>query len=396
LRTTEGFRTLGADVEAACEGSADIERVLTGTAPTATMVIGETQLEISAVTDGAGVPHALLRLPTEAAGEAPAGSGSDDWVGRLRAALEERPVLAWLKDTTGRHLYVSRRYLEALQVPEDRLLGHTDDELAPGETVDGPRRSLAADGIEESQELEYTVPAFAHRPAFAAVRFLVRGPGGEVLGVCGLAAPLEQAQLVRLEADRLASERSTGINSSTQDELLRQWGVALAGVANNPDAAPVPSYAQTPRNEPPEPADDTIGPPEPGDGLGSASEATLTETPPPPNTPPAPELQPDLIQRWDECVQRLQEAKRWQDEVSQSRSVVQQAQEELSQALAERDAAQQGHDRLREEREQLERALTAERTRNEDLVRTIEQLRIQISDVGRTIDHALLEEQSWQ
>jgi PAS domain S-box-containing protein len=257
----------------------------------------------------------------------------------VRSSLEKSPVLAWLKDAAGRHLYVNRRYLEALGVAEERVLGHTDDELSPGETVDGPRRSLAEDGIEEPQELEYTVPAFGQRPAFAAVRFLVRGPVGEVLGICGLAGPLEQAQLVRQEADRIvAAERRAATPTGSQDDLLREWGVALASAA--------PPEMQ--RLEP---------------ELTSVEEAASVLA-------SGPEL--DLVQRWEE----------W-------RSILQQAQQQLTGALTQRDAAQEEHDRLRGERDELERALSAERMRGEELVRTIEQLRVQISDVGRTIEQAL-------
>ena len=369
MRTTEGFRALGPEIAAACRDSPEIDRVLTEVTETATAMIGQTPLQISAVTDGAGLRRALLCLTLDAEDETPAPAGSDDWVTRLSDCLKESSALAWLKDATGRHLYVNRRYLETLQVTEDTVLGRTDEELPPGETVDGPRRSRAEDGIEEPQELEYTVPAFAHRPTFAAVRFLVRDPDGHPLGTCGLAGPLDQAQLVRQEADRVA-RAATGPGLATQHELLREWGLA--------PAERTPPLPDGPWGVAPE----TLG------ALEEPSGAAAEERPP--GHAPGPEESSDLAGRWDECVQRLQgEAQSWQEEISRSRSMMRAAQERLTQATAERAAAERELDQLRGARDGLERLLSAERMRSEELVRTIEQLRVQISDVGRTIEHAL-------
>jgi PAS domain-containing protein len=333
VRSTEGFRALGLDVTDPSQGSPGLENVLTGTAPSATMVLGDTSLEITAVTDAAGTPYALVSgSPQNRADPHPA-AGSDDWVARLSGSLEESPALAWLKDAEGRHVYVNRAFTEALRVSEDQVLGRTDEELQPAETVDGPRRSITGDGVAEPDELEYTVPAFAERPAFAAVRFAVRDDDGNRHGVCGLAAPLERAQMVREEAARtLHAERGTELTpEAARAEVLYEWGLALADHRTDPsvdlaDAESIPPPPFSPPDNPP------------------------MEIPVPAAAQPL-----DLMERWDECVQRLQdEARRWQDEVAQSRAVVEEAQEEAIQALSERDEMAQRVASLQDEAQRLQ------------------------------------------
>jgi PAS domain S-box-containing protein len=336
LRSTDGLRELGVDWEAACEGSLELERVLVGEAECATLQLGETSFVLDAVKDSAGAPHALLTLPGEMpAGTIEAASDVDDPVAHLRAALDESPVIAWLKDPSGHYLHVNPRYVDDLGVTQDRLLGHTDADVSQSQTVDGPRLSGTQDGVEEPVELEYLVPAFGERPALTVIRFMIRDHGGEPVALCGMAAPLEESHRVRDEVARILKiERWSRMSSAAvRAELLVEWGLEL-GTAE----------------EPHERHADTVSPP-----LGeSHSEPALV---------PLASRQPsELGQRWDDCVQGLQEeARRWHDEVERAR--------------AERDAA--------------ERALATERERTRDLVSAIARLRAQIADLGHAIDDAL-------
>jgi hypothetical protein len=137
------------------------------------------------------------------------GVGFDDPIAVLGHELDDSPAIAWLKDLDGRFVYVNRRYAEELQVAPDRLIGHRDAELSPSEVIDGaPFDGIGA--ITEPAQLEYTVSAFDGRPAFVVLRFVVRDDADEAVGICGVAAPVGQAAVARLECARLLALRHPG------------------------------------------------------------------------------------------------------------------------------------------------------------------------------------------
>lgn len=388
VRSTDGFRGLDDDVRAAWEHRPELDDVLNGQADRATLAVGEASFSIDAVTDAAGRAHALLSASR--ASEPVSAPASDDPVATVRALLEECQAIAWVKDLAGRHLYVNRRCLEALGSSEDRLLGRTDGELAPHETVDGPRRSLAQDGLDEPEELEYTVPAHGARPALAAVRFAIRDAQGSAVAICGVAGPLESAGMVRDEARRMAiGEPSSQVDTATvHAELLQEWGLALGSPSGDhaADTGGPPADLGTPGPELPFQA----SPPGPEPAEDSAPEPAIVPAGGEHGEPPMPSSRSEMTRRWDEVVRRLQEeARGWQDEVDQVRSVVDHAEVQARQALDERDAAYLEGEQVRRERDELAQALAAERERSEELTRAIAQLRSQVAGLGRTLDETL-------
>jgi PAS domain S-box-containing protein len=106
----------------------------------------------------------------------------------LRERLGSSPVIGWLKDLDGRYLYANRSYVEQLGVGEERLVGRTDADLPTHDVIDGPRVREGGALAEEPIEFEYRVPAFEGRPELAVMRFGVRDPVGELVGVCGVAS----------------------------------------------------------------------------------------------------------------------------------------------------------------------------------------------------------------
>ena len=180
-----------------------------------TVTGGKRQAILQPPGDEGGVPH-------EAASSA------------LREAIDRSPVIAWLKDLDGRYLHINRRYATDLNTSAERLCGRTDPELPARETVDGPRRQYADDGLEEPLQLEYSIPAFEARPTLTALRFAVRATDGRPVAVCGVAAPVSEARLAHDEAARLMGiERASRLGSAaTRSDLLEQWEVG-----NEPAAA---------------------------------------------------------------------------------------------------------------------------------------------------------------
>lgn len=222
VHSTETFRHRYEDAEAACEHSPELELVLAGQADAAVMNAGKVSLAIEAVTDTHGRRHAMLR-PSSDEGPSPL----ETPISAIRELLDQSPVIAWLKDLDGRYLHVNRRYTTDLDTSEERLHLHTDAELPKRETVDGPRLRYADDGLQEPLQLEYTVPAFEGRPALVALRFVMRDLEGQPVGVCGVAAPLDEAQKAREEAVRLMRvERWSRLDpAAVRAELLHEWGV---------------------------------------------------------------------------------------------------------------------------------------------------------------------------
>jgi hypothetical protein len=122
---------------------------------------------------------------------------------RLLDSVDESSVMAYVKDLEGRYLRVNQRYKDFFAVGGKEIRGRTDEELAPGQTVDGPRLASGTVSEDEPLQLEYTVGPFEGRPALAVWRFAVRTEGGDTVAVCGVAAPVGDAPLARRECERL-------------------------------------------------------------------------------------------------------------------------------------------------------------------------------------------------
>ncbi len=221
--SSEPFRRWFAGKEDPVTGSPECRRVLSGQANAAVLKLDNVSVDIAAMVDTAGERHVLLTVPTD---ELP--SLGDAGGALLDGALDESPALVWLKDLDGRYVRANPRFTSYLGTSEDRLLGRTDAELEPGETVDGPRaHERGDDEVEEPLQLEYFVGAFQGRDALVALRFPVGDRQGVPTLVCGVAAPTAEADVARSEAARLLRiERWSRLDAeSVRAELLAEWGV---------------------------------------------------------------------------------------------------------------------------------------------------------------------------
>ena len=179
-------------------------------------------VDIAAVSDRAGARRVLLTLPTE---ELP--SLGDAGGALLDGALDESPAIVWLKDLEGRYVRANSRFTTFLGTTEERLLGRTDAELPPAETVDGPRLEDREGDVEEPLQLEYFVGPYQGRDALVVLRFPVGDAKGVPTLVCGVAAPSSEANVARSEAARLLRiERWSRLDAeSVRAEMLAEWGV---------------------------------------------------------------------------------------------------------------------------------------------------------------------------
>ena len=233
-RSTEPFRRWYADNEELCLESPELKRVLEGQAHAAVLRLGGIAVDIAAMADRSGERHILLTLPT---GELP--SLGDAGGALLDGALDESPALVWLKDLDGRYVRANSRFTTFLKTSEERLVGRTDGELPPAETVDGPRAQDRDEGVEEPLQLEYVVGPYQGREALVVLRFPVGDSQGVPTLVCGVAAPSSEAQVARSEAARLLRiERWSRLDAeSVRAELLADWGL-LPDARGRSGAAP--------------------------------------------------------------------------------------------------------------------------------------------------------------
>jgi PAS domain-containing protein len=243
-RATEPFRRWYAENEELCRESAELKRVLEGQANAAVLKVGGVAVDIAAMADRDGGRHILLTLPTSALP-----SIGDAGEALLDGALDESPALVWLKDLEGRYVRVNSRFTTFLSTSEDRLLGRTDAEVPPAETVDGPRAQDREEGVEEPLQLEYFVGPYQGREALVVLRFPVADRRGTPALVCGVAAPSSEAQVARSEAARLLRvERWSRLDAeSVRAELLAEWGLlpdARGRIAATPAADGAPASAE--------------------------------------------------------------------------------------------------------------------------------------------------------
>ena len=241
---TEPFRARCEQAGSLCEELPELEAILSGAADRAVATLSGFETQIESVIDAAGGRCALLTLALESEPQQSAESPI------LREPLDDSPALVWLKDLEGRYTRVNSQFIALLGGSEAQLNGHTDSELPPAATVDGPRLQDAERTAAEPVEFGYTVPAYQDRPALSVLRFLIHGADGQPVGICGVAAPMAHSEIAENEAGRLMQlNRSTGLDpESIRSEILEEWGVsfgesfgpATAGHEEEWEAAPDP------------------------------------------------------------------------------------------------------------------------------------------------------------
>ncbi len=148
-----------------------------------------------------------------------------------------------------RYLRVNGKYVAELKTPAEQVCGKVDDELAPGQSIEGLRLRDGHDPKREPLEFEYTVDAGDDRPPFAVLRFALRDAEAKPTAVCGIAAPLPRAHVARAECARLM--RFAGWSQSDEQairaELIAEWGLTPSDESALEPPAPV---ARSPSRRP--------------------------------------------------------------------------------------------------------------------------------------------------
>ncbi len=235
--STQVFRRRYEDRAELYRNSPQLESVLAGSAERASLSFDDgIDAEFEAVTDTAGVRHALITLRPEDGDHTSTGPNE-----LLSESLDGSRALIWLKDLEGNYLRVNTRFTEMLGATTEEVRGKSDTDLPAARTVDGPRALDRDPSLPEPLELEYSVPQFDGRPAMIAIRFAVRDPNGEPVAICGVAAPVQEARIARDEAEWLTEiERCSARDASTvRIQMLQEWGVvpSATGAVRAPASA---------------------------------------------------------------------------------------------------------------------------------------------------------------
>ena len=161
---------------------------------------------------------------------------------RLHAFTSHSPSAMFLKRADGRYRFVNERFLARHAVQREQVLGHTDDELFPGDVA----RALSkhdADVIARGEPLQYeeTMREAGGERVSLVIKFPVFGAAGQVVGVGGIATDISDLKLTEqalreqrallAEAQKVAGLGSWEWDPQSgrvlwSDELYRIYGLA--------------------------------------------------------------------------------------------------------------------------------------------------------------------------
>jgi two-component system CheB/CheR fusion protein len=104
---------------------------------------------------------------------------------KMMAIMDNSHALSSLKDTSGRYIFVNRRFVDTFGVPSDKALGKTDRQLFTRAVADEFRRNdLEAMKANEAVEFEERVQIPDGERTFLSVRFPLHDSEGVVYAVC--------------------------------------------------------------------------------------------------------------------------------------------------------------------------------------------------------------------
>lgn len=152
----------------------------------------------------------------------------------LRAVIDNTPSVVFVKDSQGRYVMVNRRCAEVLQRPEEKILLRTDEDLFPGIAAKARADDAAAIAAKEPLPIEETMATPDGPRVFLTLKFPLRTPSGELLGLCGISTDITDRK--RADAERLALQEQV---IETQRMALRELSTPLIPIAEGVLAMPL-------------------------------------------------------------------------------------------------------------------------------------------------------------
>jgi PAS domain S-box-containing protein len=154
------------------------------------------------------VPQGFFQLTVDLTDARRAGALMRDSEKRLQDILDAAPVVIFMKDQDGRHVFVNRAFEKLTGRPRSTVIGRRDDELYPPEVAERfvlSDREVMASGAETVFEETASFPEGPRTHRITKVP--MRDGDGRVHGVCGIATEItehkRQAMHQRLLVDEL-------------------------------------------------------------------------------------------------------------------------------------------------------------------------------------------------
>lgn len=152
----------------------------------------------------------------------------------LLAIIDNTPSVVFVKNAEGRYVMVNRRFTELYRCTEEDILSRTDDEIVPEDAERLRAQDEAAIAAQEPLQIEETVPTPEGPRQFFTLKFALRSPSGQLLGVCGIATDITDRK--RADAERIAFQEQM---IQAQRAALRELSTPLVPIAEGVLAMPL-------------------------------------------------------------------------------------------------------------------------------------------------------------
>jgi diguanylate cyclase (GGDEF)-like protein/PAS domain S-box-containing protein len=149
----------------------------------------------------------------------------------MATVLENVGAYVYLKDTTGHYTFINPRCLVLWDLPIEKIIGATDDDLFDKNSAAIMRehdRLVILDGKTVECEENATAVNSSKTATYWAVKIPLRQPDGTITGLCGISTDITERKLIEIKLQHTASALAslTAVNRSlvhanSEQELFR-------------------------------------------------------------------------------------------------------------------------------------------------------------------------------
>lgn len=143
---------------------------------------------------------------------------------RLNAIIDNTIAVIYLKDVRGRYMLINRRFSEIFEIPRERIIGYSDDELFSREFAEAFQandRRVLSEG--RPLEFEEVAPHVDGDHYYISIKFPLFNAAGEVYAVCGISTDI---------SDRKRAETALREASEAAESANRAKSTFLANVSH--------------------------------------------------------------------------------------------------------------------------------------------------------------------
>jgi diguanylate cyclase (GGDEF)-like protein/PAS domain S-box-containing protein len=142
----------------------------------------------------------------------------------LRSITNNTETVIFLKDKSGRYLYVNRKYEHLFHVSNEAIRGKTDHDIFPrGVADDLVRNDLIIFQSEQPQEIEEQLPHDDGMHTYLSIKFPIKNSSGEIYAVGGISTDITE----RKQAEDIHRIAATAFESQESMMVTDADGVIL-------------------------------------------------------------------------------------------------------------------------------------------------------------------------